>query len=508
LQSLARFIFLALIIQVPFELRYTLFGLSNLQWTFVLLLLASLPTLIANWKSLASDRLVQATAVFVALQWLAAAYAPEFHTNAFKAAARFTVGFLLVAITKHVAEATKAWAIAAIVAAVYALSDYSGFGLPWLFRTDEFYIGQIQRLSGSFEYPNVAATYFAMSLPIVWWNGFRPVLRLLFAFVICCTIVLTFSKAALAAVPLVALIAMRKSAIPLVATGVAAYVALLPLNPYLIERIFGPARRNPIAVEYKTDWNQLQQQPAASDALSLEIHNTGITTLRSGGHFHSSLGYRWWSMETENFISGTPLITPLSQDVSRGETIRLPVAFQTPVQPGKYLLVAELFSRNLNWYSRMGVVPAIVYTEVQPGVSRTVGHTDLSSIYNRGQDPTTLTAAVPRLSLWQAALKMFVAHPFGVGPDNFRLWYGRYLGATHWNTKVYSNNLYLELLTGSGIFGLAAFAWVITARRWNRSAASLAVAIFLIHGIVDVFLMTTPIYFAFWILMPGRSHRD
>jgi hypothetical protein len=28
----------------------------------------------------------------------------------------------------------------------------------------------------------------------------------------------------------------------------------------------------------------------------------------------------------------------------------------------------------------------------------------------------------------------------------------------------------------------------------------MAIAVFLIHGFLDVFLMTTPIYFSFWIL--------
>src|SRR5206468_12714125 len=113
----------------------------------------------------------------------------------------------------------------------------------------------------------------------------------------------------------------------------------------------------------------------------------------------------------------------------------------------------------------------------------------------------TLTASVPRSSLWRAALKMFAAHPFGVGPDNYRLQYGKYLGASSWNTQIYANNLYLELLTGSGFLGLGAFALMILAMQWRADAACLAAAVFLVHGLVDVFLMTTPIYFAFWIVL-------
>ena len=104
-----------------------------------------------------------------------------------------------------------------------------------------------------------------------------------------------------------------------------------------------------------------------------------------------------------------------------------------------------------------------------------------------------------RASLWRAALEMFKAHPFGVGPDNYRLQYGKYLGARRWDTHVYSNNLYLEILTGSGILGLAAFALMLATLRWRLEAGPLILAVFLVHGIVDVFLMTTPIYFAFWI---------
>lgn len=180
--------------------------------------------------------------------------------------------------------------------------------------------------------------------------------------------------------------------------------------------------------------------------------------------------------------------------------MRMDARFQTPAQPGRYLLVVELFSRNFDWWSRMGVVPALIQADIRPNVMRTVDDVDLSSIYKRGTDEAALRASVPRASLWKAAFKMFADHPFGVGPDNYRLQYGRYVEATRWDRNIHSNNLYLELLTGSGILGLAAFALVLAARRWNTGAASLAVGVFLVHGIVDVFLMTTPIYFAFWML--------
>ena len=58
-----------------------------------------------------------------------------------------------------------------------------------------------------------------------------------------------------------------------------------------------------------------------------------------------------------------------------------------------------------------------------------------------------------------------------------------------------------------GLAGFAAFCAMMAAIRWKPDAASAALGIFLIHGVVDVFLMTTPVYFAFWFLM-GQAGRD
>jgi hypothetical protein len=508
-QQIAQYTFFALIFQIPFELRYTLLGLTNLQWTFVALVAVSVPDLLAHAKEMTRNRLLQALAVFVCIQWLAAFYAPEFHMNAFKAAARFTAGFLLVALATNWDELNRrrlfnGWVAAAFAAALYALAAHVGLGFPGLFRTEEFYIGQIRRLSGSFEYSNTAAAYFAVSLPIVWWSSFRRTLRILFAFCLWCAIVMTYSKGAVLAVP-IAVAAKRKAAIPLLIIGIAAFAALLPFNPYLIARIYGPARKNPIAVEYKTSWNKLQQHPNASDVLHLQIRNTGITTFRSKGWWRTSIGYRWWDPDTEEFITAEPVVTSFPKDLHRGEGIEVDAHFRTPAQPGNYLLVFELFSGNFDWFSRIGVVPALVEADIRSDASRAVDQIDLSAMYNRGRNPAILTASVPRSSLWIAALKIIRRYPFGIGPDNYRLEYGKYLGASRWDTHVYSNNLYLEVLTGSGLLGLAAFAFAMAVRRWSTDAPSIATAVFLVHGIVDFFLMSTPLYFAFWILMGSSS---
>src|SRR5690242_12194243 len=88
----------AVIVQIPFELKYDVLSLSNLQWTFLILVIVTVPLLIKHWKLIIRQRTIQAAAVFVTIQWLAALFAPEFHSNAVKAAMRFSAGLLLFMI--------------------------------------------------------------------------------------------------------------------------------------------------------------------------------------------------------------------------------------------------------------------------------------------------------------------------------------------------------------------------------------------------------------------------
>ncbi len=506
-EPILRIAVLLLVAQIPFEVAYTWLGLTNLQWTFLLVAVSGTPLMLKNWKRLASNRLVQAAALFISIQWIAAASAPEFRANAFKGAIRFTVGFAILALFRCWTDRGRLyriWAIASGVAAAYALADYAGFGVPWFFRNQEFYLGQVRRLSGSFEYPNTAAAYYAVSLPLVYWSSLRSLSKWVVVFMLWSALILSFSKGALAVVVLILIVAGWRTALKMLGTGVAAYVMLLPVNPYMLERIQGPAQ-NPIGAAYKIPWNELHQQPDVDDQIPVEIRNTGISTWRASGLWRISIAYRWLNTETEKFVDEPALVTALPNNVAAGHSAGVLVHFRTPSVPGKYLLAIELFSRDFDWFSRTGVRPALILTDIAESQTREVGMTDLSLWSERGEDERALTASVDRASLWRAALQMFKAHPFGVGPDNYRLQYGKYLGAQRWDTHMYSNNLYLEILTGSGILGLAAFVLMLATVRWHLEAGSLIVAVFLLHGLVDVFLMTTPIYFAFWIFLANVS---
>jgi O-antigen ligase len=513
-ERLRTVVWTALLLQIPFELKDTLLGLSNLQWTFIFLVLINLPSLYQHRKSLIADRLVQAAGVFVVLQWLAATYAPEFNNNAYKAAIRFSAGALLLVMARISPERTsmlRTWTYASMTAAIYALISEAGLGIPGLFRDSEFFVAQVQRLSGSFEYPNVAAAYFAISLPLVWWSPVRPALRWTAAILLWIALVLTFSRGAAAALLTVIMVEMtwlwtrrQNWRLPagLIAAGAIAAALTIPLSPYMVDVLKRTAAANPPDAEYTTSWNRLRQQPNIHDEVPVRVKNVGTIPWLAKGTGRVALGYKWRNRDTGRFDRGA-IVTLLPHDVQPGETADLAAQFQTPAEPGRYSLILDLFVRNFDWFSNAGVFPAVIVSEIQPGVSRGV---DIAQIPPRHISQLSGAQFVSRSELWRAALKMFREHPFGVGPDNYRLLYGRFLGFPNWNTNIYSNNLYLEVLTGSGILGLIAFGLIIVAAAPSKpTACALGAAVFLVHGFLDVFLMATPIYFSFWTMLGVRN---
>jgi O-antigen ligase len=102
---------------------------------------------------------------------------------------------------------------------------------------------------------------------------------------------------------------------------------------------------------------------------------------------------------------------------------------------------------------------------------------------------------------------MLAANPLlGVGPDNVRLEYGAYAGLPSADARIHSNNMYLELLAGTGAIGGLAGLW-FARRLWRAlrqalgasdSAIALgivaAVVAIAVHGIVDSFLGFTSTY--------------
>ena len=103
---------------------------------------------------------------------------------------------------------------------------------------------------------------------------------------------------------------------------------------------------------------------------------------------------------------------------------------------------------------------------------------------------------------------MLVDRPWtGVGPDNFRLLYGDYVGLANADRRVHSNNLYLELLVSGGLVAgvvLVWFFWRVAMVSWRAvvprtvhpaaPGVVAAVAAVAVHGVFDAFLAFTATY--------------
>jgi O-antigen ligase len=146
--------------------------------------------------------------------------------------------------------------------------------------------------------------------------------------------------------------------------------------------------------------------------------------------------------------------------------------------------------------------------------------------------PPPLQAPLERASrrmLWRAAVLAWREHPLlGLGPDNFRRAYNRYLGLARPDERLHANNFYFETLASLGIAGIGALVLLVvgvagaarTAIRHHGAAsvaglivagAAIGLAAYLVHGFFDYFLEFTPTYALLWLLagiVTGLAARD
>lgn len=131
-------------------------------------------------------------------------------------------------------------------------------------------------------------------------------------------------------------------------------------------------------------------------------------------------------------------------------------------------------------------------------------------------DPQTGTALV-RLGVWEAGLRMALAHPLtGVGPDNFRLLYAEY-GEEVWREPDLSHphNLVLDAWLRAGLAGLAGYLLLLglllraswrrtrSATGWDRALGAGvfgALVAAITHGLVDREYFAVDLAIVFWLL--------
>ena len=128
-----------------------------------------------------------------------------------------------------------------------------------------------------------------------------------------------------------------------------------------------------------------------------------------------------------------------------------------------------------------------------------------------------------RLSLWRSASQMIADQPWGIGLDQFFFYYNPVYGRNYIEAEVreeekttaHPHNLVLDLWLRVGPWGLAVFSWIIwrTARRgwnvwrnthperWLALGILAALAVGLLHGLIDQAYFSTELAMLTWLLI-------
>jgi hypothetical protein len=226
--------------------------------------------------------------------------------------------------------------------------------------------------------------------------------------------------------------------------------------------------------------------------------NTGRLVWDSTSDPPFYFSYHWLSAAGDRVVSFEGTRTPFEEPVRPGERVTLAAIVRAPQQPGRYRLVWDVVQEGRLWFS------------TEPGAASFASQAEVTGVAGphalRTVPLPKVTVRPGRLTLWRAAVAMFRAHPLvGVGPDNFRLAYGAYAGIATPDPRTHSNNMYLEILAGTGLVGAAAFAWLLWRVGRAVDAANLgavcALAAIAIHGVVDSFVSFAPTYVLFAVTL-------
>ncbi|WP_420631048.1 O-antigen ligase family protein [Candidatus Leptofilum sp.] len=552
MRQISQWLLLLLALTLPFELDQPLVNIGPLAITNVELLLG-LILLVAGlmliWWQQRPLRLTQcrpsnplphrrwivllvAGGMFVAT----AVLAPEHNANALKASLRLLSGIgLALAVPQLVSSAAQRtkliWAMIAsglLVAVIGIAEVWLGRELGWLlpFRAGITVAGEYLRLTGPLDYANHAAIYLEAIVPLLlmagwlWWQRSRKtavlLLNLLLLLLLLQASFLTLSRASFLTIGAVSgamllLLSWRlKLAQPWL--GLLGLVGLL----FIFHNYASEAFRLRLGSEGDSSWYLAEWQvPQTLTLVANDTRDVPLTVTNNGALVWSSqrqppinLGGRW--IQDESGLQLTEPRWPFEQPVLPGQTVSLQIPVRAPALPGEYTLIWDVVQEQITWFGEKSNVFATTSVVVLPG--------------NADSDvpPETAVPAwayqlpIPdRSTLWPLALQMVGERPLlGIGLDNFRLVYGRWLNADSWNETIHTNNWYLEFLVGSGLMATIPFfiwlvwegkaAWRVLRRRpvdaWQVAILASLLA-YLIHGLVDFFLLFNSTGLLFWLLV-------
>jgi hypothetical protein len=468
---------------------------------------------------------------------------PEYADEAARFVARLlAAAFLLLVALRLGRDRRQVTGLLWAIALGGGLSALLGIGeaLRWstldpvlaLFKVAPTRVGGDLRVSASFQYATIAAMYFEMVAPLAVVLAATATRRwaqvLGVAIAVGCTanVVLSLTRAGMLmlAVIYAALIVLGVARAPLrrvLLPALAGAAVLLGGASLLL--LHDPVFDLRLQTESDADWYgavysapaSLNLQANEAATVDVDVRNEGLIQWTNSGTHPFALGYRWLTNDGNGILDTPPADVALPHDVQPGETVHLQARVSVPDLPaGSYRLDWGMLQRDVLQFYERGWADAETQVTLQtsdggPGAMPAV----------RPRDDDAAPWVVGRMDLWGAAARLVAAHPLlGVGPDNFRHFYGSELGLEAWDERVQANNIYLEILADLGVLGLLAFGWVLagpllaSVRAWfSRERAYLALGVglaivaFLVHGLLDSFLAFNPTAWLLWLLLGVAS---
>lgn len=462
---------------------------------------------------------------------VAASVAPADRANALHMVGRSSLAFSVFLMTvsgvgtpARLRAVLIAAAGAGVVISVLVGLEFLGNGVVLrvlqTFRPGVAVVGAQVRAAGPFQYPTIASMYleivFAFTLGLLlaavdakrMWAVVAVIGTLA---LIAEAVVLTFTRAGLltmaASLLVVGGLRYRQAGLDRGAIGIALVAAIVSIE--IFSSRSADVLRLRMTTEGQNEWYHATIEAPLDVALQtggittvpISVTNSGRMTWDPAADHPFRLSYHWLKDDGDGVAEWEGMRTLFAAPVPSGVTVDVPARVRAPGQPGRFRLLWDIEQEDQLWFSSE---PEAVLVETRATVS---GPTVAALKPSHVRFFPKARARPGRMVLWRAAGRMITAHPLvGVGPDNFRLSYGGYAGIANADPRVHSNNMYLEVLAGTGIFGGLAFLWLgyrvigrvvaIALQSTSTSAAGIVAASVAIaaHGTVDAFLSFTATY--------------
>ncbi len=497
--------------------------------------------------------LTLALLVWLALAVLAGLFAPTNRFDALKFTARLGLGVGVCLATADLArDAARRWTLArgmvmaGTVVGLLGLDEYSAWppavAFTSLFKDAPTLVGDQVRISSTFSYTTVAAMYLELVIPFAvgWlWRALSEwrrgvTLALVVALVILGeAMILTFTRssliAVLAALALMAGIAwrQRQRRLAFAAAGVGVGLALLVGATALVT----PTLALRLRTENDRAWYGAQYAPPPLSTLragetvtvTVQVTNTGRLAWQPDAARPIGLSYHWLAHDEDAVANWEGRRAPVPIAVAPGQSTTIAVPVLAPIQSGPYRLAWDMVQDHVAWFSAKAVPMAIQPVDVTPGALPSTHSPPLLELQPLPRE-SAVDLSPSRRVLWGVALTMLRDRPLlGVGPDNFRLAYGRYTGQTIWDTGTHVNNMYLEMFADMGVPGGLAFLLLVAATAWTAwralrrglasthddagpvlylaTAGAASLLAWHVHGVVDVFYAFLPLALVYWAIL-------